>query len=465
MISLPKALEVLICLNSYERTKFRKFITSPYFNHREDVTQLYALVDDIDLVKAEKYKPEDIFKKLFPKDVWDEKKLNYLFSYLLKSMEAFFILEELENEEDIKKIYLLRAYRKRNLRKHFEYHYLDKKKVDKNNLFHTESFFVEYQFLHEEYELNSNTDREGAASNLHKMNESLNNHFILNRLKQACKALLVKNISNSEYQIDFLDDILKILNQQKLVSPLIDIYYHMYMLYVSNEYAYYEAIQSMVSTHKKRIHTKELRDIHSLMINYIIKKVNTGNHELVNVLLDLYKSALEDEVLIENNSLSHFTYRNITAAALLAKDYTWCREFIEKYKKNIQENYREDYYQFNLSKYYFATRDYKQSAFFMNKVDMEDVLTNLNAKSTLIKAYIELKDYVFADYQIDRLKQYLWRKKLSSYHKTNYQNFIKYAKIILDLDHKKVKNLRKEIENQKILTDREWLLEKLKNYE
>jgi hypothetical protein len=97
-------------------------------------------------------------------------------------------------------------------------------------------------------------------------------------------------------------------------------------------------------------------------------------------------------------------------------------------------------------------------------VEIEDLFTNIDAKVTLIKTYVEEEEYERLDYLLENLGQLLRRKKVMAYHQANYSNFISFVKKLVNLktyDPGRRKKLVHDIEKAEILTEREWLLEKV----
>ena len=82
----------------------------------------------------------------------------------------------------------------------------------------------------------------------------------------------------------------------------------------------------------------------------------------------------------------------------------------------------------------------------------------------LLKIYFELKEFTLLESHLDTMKVFIRRKKVIGYHQTNYLNIVRFTKKILTtnlFDKSKKTKLREEIENEKILTEKEWLLEQL----
>ena len=89
---------------------------------------------------------------------------------------------------------------------------------------------------------------------------------------------------------------------------------------------------------------------------------------------------------------------------------------------------------------------------------------NLHAKTMLVKMYYELDEGNALDSLLGSMRTYLQRKKVLSYHKTNYKNIISLTKKMLRVnpfEREQKEKLKTEIEATSPLTERRWLLEQL----
>lgn len=92
-------------------------------------------------------------------------------------------------------------------------------------------------------------------------------------------------------------------------------------------------------------------------------------------------------------------------------------------------------------------------------------MLNLAAKTILLKIYFETEEYDLLDAHLEAMKNYIRRKKVIGYHRKNYQNLIRFTKKLVafnPFDKEEIQKLRQEIEGVDILTERGWLLGRLK---
>jgi len=82
----------------------------------------------------------------------------------------------------------------------------------------------------------------------------------------------------------------------------------------------------------------------------------------------------------------------------------------------------------------------------------------------LMKIYYELEEYDALFSHLDSFQIFIRRREVSDFHRTNYMNIIRLVKKLVslpELDKNMRNQLKLEIENEKILTERDWLLSKI----
>jgi hypothetical protein len=253
-----------------------------------------------------------------------------------------------------------------------------------------------------------------------------------------------------------------------LEIPAIRTYYYGYFsLKEPTQTAHFEAFSAAIMQYHSLFSENDIRDLYLMAVNYCIKKHNSGDENYARQGLDLYKKGLTEGFLLENNILSRFVYRNIVAWGLLFKEYDWTDTFIHEYRNRLERSYRDSMFSFCLARLEYSRRNYEAAMLLLQKAEYRDILLGLAAKTILMKIYYELDEWETLEAHLSSMKAYLIRKRVMGYHKTNYQNIIKYTKKISEnalLNVGKIQNptnltaLREAIEKENILTEKEWLL-------
>lgn len=153
-----------------------------------------------------------------------------------------------------------------------------------------------------------------------------------------------------------IEEILVYVESHSLTEvPAVGIYYDVYnMLTHPNPEGFFTSLKEKLVRFRDNFTAYDLRTLYLYAINFCIGRINTGDEVFVQEILDLYKNALETEVLLDQDKLSPFTYKNITSAALKAGDLDWAEEFVRNYEGLLPEEYQESFYSFNLARIYMV---------------------------------------------------------------------------------------------------------------
>lgn len=453
-------------LSETELKELDKAVHSPFFNYRIEEVRLFEY-----LLKQHKLKRGNFLAENAILFVFKKKKgladLRHVMTYLLRIITRFIAINELDKSPHLNNLLLLTSYRKRGLEKPFLNTYIETEKLfSQKTKLAAELYFYQLQ-LHLEYYNYSIVNRKAANSNLITLSEDLDTFYTIQKLKQSCTILSYQNIFKFNHQPSFLAEVLVMAEQEKFFkNPLVKLLYYNYkcLKEPQTETHFKELKKTLLSDNSKRIDIKELRDIYTLAINFCIKMLNTGTENYYKEVFDIYQSGLNNEIFIENRKISPFTYKNISAVAIRLKQYEWARTFIETYKPFITKDNQEGFYSYCIARYYFAIKNYSPISDLLLDLEIKEQFTDLDARILLSKTYFETDKIHLLNYCIANLKQQLKRKKLQSYHKAVYGNFVKIISKILNLstyDTKGKRALLETINTTKELAEREWLISKL----
>ncbi len=453
--------EIFERLSKKEVSEIDKAVRSPFFNQKEDVIRLWEILQK-DKILPEK---EQLFLQIYGQEIFNVKKIYNASSQLLALMERIFFILEKESEPIAQKISISNWYRKKGLNSLFQTNINETKAILKNTGLEDDQF---YRFTHQiEFEIYEHhlTDRTSEL-NLQPLNDSLDLSFLIEKLKKTCLLLSHQAVYKVNYQTGLLTPILQHIENQPSVleKPAVAVYYYCYLLQTQpNEAAHFDTFKRLIIEHFAIFNSADIRVLYLLAVNYCIKKHNAGDEKYAFQGLELYKKALKDDFILENGVLSRFSYRNIVAWALLEKDYDWTEKFINGYKNNLERTYRDSMYSFCLARLEFSRKNYQAALLLLQKAEYRDILLGLAAKVILLKIYYETSEYDVLEAHLNSMKAYIIRKRVLGYHKTNYQNIISYAKklMLLSANTLEINQLREAIEQESILTEKEWFLEQL----
>ena len=143
-----KVSSVLLALNKWKRKSLGKFVQTANVNNVQELTVLYKILDDCVEKKTEIPSKEIIYKKIHPKQTYNDQQMRLYMSYLFKLIEKFLIMEQIEDDPFLQKIKLMDAYNNLNQHKNFYKTYEDTIKLMdafpyKNSNFYERYFHIE----------------------------------------------------------------------------------------------------------------------------------------------------------------------------------------------------------------------------------------------------------------------------------------------------------------------------------
>jgi len=458
--------QLLSQFSEKEHKKLLLFITSPYFNTRKKVVDLYKFWLKQRNTKQGFVTKEVLFQHLFPKTPYKDEQLRLIMSQLVRLLEQFIIVEEQQKSSIEQRIILSRYYRKRKLNKQFEQIYKSAwQQLEKQTLRSATYYEERYQLQLENYQYASFAERT-SPQNLQEVSDSLDSFFIILKLKTACLTISHQAVFQQEYEFGLLAQILAYIKEHQLMNiPAVGVYYHTYFALIGESTDYhFQQFKTMLSKYTQQFPPEELRDLYLLGINCCIQMINKRDTRFVPEVLALYQQGLSTNALLDNGTLSRFTYQNIVSVGLRTKEYTWTRAFLQEYKNKVDKDYRESAYRFNLGRIAYSEKKYEEALQLLKDTDHKDLLINLFSKTLLLKIYYELSEFKLLDSFLEAFKIYLQRKKVIGYHKENYQKIIYYTQQLMKVnpyDKTAKKKLQERIEGEEQLLEKTWLLERL----
>lgn len=460
-----RLIRVFSTFDAAEKAGLRKFVFSPYHNSRKDVVQLldFLISNPNTAVTANK---SVVYKILFPKDhSYDDFKMRQTMTFLLRLIEKYLIAEHFKEQKVEQQIILSKIYRARNLNSLIPKSIKKAGKIlHQNSIRNVDYFNLEYH-IQVEHHAYSAREKRVAPLNLQKMNDTLDIRYIGEKLRRTCLTLAHGNVFNYQYEIELLKEIEILIKQKKLLQiPLIATYYYTYKSLIEDDPLFFRQLKNTLFQHLDIFSKDELRDLFILSINYCIKKINNGDNEFIQESFDLYQTGLTRGVFLQNGFLSRFTYKNIVAAGLKLGEFDTIESFISDYKNQLESQYRESNYSYNLARLYYTRKEYHAAMQLLLQVEYDDIFLNLDSKNMLMKMYFELKEYDALESLLESMRTYLLRKKVIGYHKTNYKNIIRFTRKLLKLNpysESQKNKLKLEIQESQPLTERKWLLDQL----
>lgn len=459
--------QTLLALPLAERKMVGKMLRSPFFNQRAALEKAFEVLLDGVVHKMPPTR-EMLFAEVFPGQLFDGAQMRTVMFQLTEVLRQYLILKQLRQKTVYEKILLAEAFRQLELDDWGRDALLDAE----NTLERADYRDAGWYDLRFQLFANLGNQPVGMARtqalDFQAMSDSLEQAFMLRKLKLACELLSHQAVYKTAYDLGLLDTLLQHIGRHErwLAQQDIALYYYCCLaLLRSNEPEHFQQLKPLLLRAESAFPPSECRDIMLLTLNFCIRKLNEGDTRFAHEGLELYQHALAQGYLLENGFMSRFTFRNIVGMGIKIKAFDWVEYFILNYRDKLPPEHHESMVSFNLARLAYIRQHYGEAIALLQKADYEDLLLNLAARVLLMKIYYETKASRSLEAALDAAKIFLRRKKIIGYHRDNYHNIFRYFEKLLALNPFNPadrKALQTALEQEEPLTEREWFLEMLR---
>jgi uncharacterized protein Smg (DUF494 family) len=450
--------QTYLSLSALEQKHFGQWLQSPFFCRKKALSDLLEVLKQC---RQDKTAPEQeaLIRQLKLADITA---LRLLMSELLEQLEQFLIYGERAEMAAADKVLLAAAYRKRGLDKHFQRTLREgRRQLDNGPYRHSEYYETLAALEYEHYQFQSSGQRT-ESFNLQALLDATDLAFLTRKLRQACFILTHQTMYKTEYRPGMLPQVLEhvVAEPVLLEQPAIALYFYCYrFLKDPEDLKSFELFKEKLLGDVLALPPDMQRDLHLLAINYCVKKINRQQNAYYREALELYRSALRADLLLENGYLSPFAYNNIVAIALKVGEGAWAETFVETYAARLESKFRSANHQLNLARVAYARKDYGGALLHLQEADYKDLINNLIAKTLVLKIYYETNEFDALDAHLQSMQSFLRRQKVIGYHLDNFRNIIRLTRKLMQARRSEMPVLRSLIEQTTPLSEKEWLLE------
>lgn len=462
-----KLIQLYTCFDSQELEALHKWVNSPLHNKDPKVQQLVLHLSSRRQLTPTNLDKKRLFKAIYPHQAYEDQQWRRLVSKTVQCLEKF--VQFWMSKQDT-------VYQQQQLLLFLQQHQRPKlaqqqaKKVAQlleQAPTQTSSYYYQsYQLKKAVFEADAQQNRM-TATNLQSLIHDFSISFMIESLHLACTAHSHQNLYKSAYEMPFLEQVLKQIEepiyQESIALQLYAKAYRSLVAYQDD--SHFETFKAYLLTHAAILSPAEQKNLYTLAINYCVRHINHNESQhYMQQVFELYQQGIANEVLLSNGQLSRFAYKNIAAVGLRLGEYDWVATFIKEYLPYLEEGYRANYYHYNLCKWHFAKGDYDQALELLGQVEYDDLFLNLDAKTTLMKIYYETQNFLPLEAFFHSFAIYLQRKDIMGYHRKNYQHILKLTKKLVALppyDTAAKVALKESILSTHPLTERPWLLQQL----
>ncbi len=442
-----------------EVREVRKFLVSPLFNQRNDLPALFEQLR----TAGEADTRRSVWNGIAGKAPYDDQQMRLQMSYLHRLLEQYLVWKERESDALENRLTLAMAYRRRGLSEAFERTRRSLEKIQEEQPLRDTGYFQrQFRLDWEAFQLAFKNDPTDVGL-LHKLANTAELVFLSQQLRIVCLLAAHSQVYHTPMPAGWTEQVLALAAAREPEGhPLILMYLQCYrMLRYPEQEANFHAFKQSLLQHADFFGDEEQHSLYIWAINYCVRRINSAEAPYFREALDLYKAGLEKGYIFENGELSRFTYHNIVAAGLHLHDLDWVRFFINEYKNRLSKKYRESSFSFNLARLEFANRNYPYVMDLLQAANYRDPLLNLAAKMLLVKTFYETGETELIPAHLDAMRNYIRRKRVIGYHRSNYLKTIRYLERLLQLrpkDRRAAQELRNAIDAEPGITEKGFLL-------
>ncbi|MEY4876123.1 MAG: hypothetical protein RL708_1272 [Bacteroidota bacterium] len=465
MMNNSKLLLLINTFSPQEIHRFRLYLQSPYHNANPLFYELFEAVRPF-LHSRNKNEINAllVWKQINKKAKFNPLQFNKYCSALYQLATSFISLNNLETKSSAIELNYLQILNQRKLTDLFLYHATKTKneieQQAENSTYYFDIFLWQQQINNYQEILQSRTEPRNTADVL----TSLDNFYLHQKLKYWSAALHYKKMFDTPVIILWEDFLLDYLQQNKMVDETIEINRQILLMETSADAAlYYKWLKEKLLLRKSKLSATTKKEIYLFLINYCIAQINSGDVNFYKEIFEIYKIALQLNLIVQQKTISPWDFKNIITVALQQKEINWAENFILKYNLCLPKDEIENAYSYNLAKVFFIQKKYTESLKLLNQVAYTDIFYQLDIKVMQAKTLFELNELDTLDDLMASFNKLLNRKrKLSIHYQKRYKKFVLYFQKLLKANNKKMANLiLKQLNADAEVPDKNWLIEKL----
>jgi hypothetical protein len=468
-------LSVLKTFSAKEMKKFGEFVRSPFFNKNENIIAIYDYLEKYHPVFPEsKVQKEKVHAKIFRNEKYDDGRMRFFISELLKLATEFLVIINNENNPISKSITLAKEYSER---KQFKLSAKVLEQAGKDISINP----PHYSLTQNEWLLDEMKVINFLSNDMHKKNlvedyvkeinpfRSLTRNFLYQYLNMSFYFASKQN--DFQYTIDsdvpekIYDVLRKNLDEN---DPLIKLKYLKFKLTVGSGINDIKQLENLLEQDYEKIPEVDRRNAYAAIINVYNKMTLAGKPIYRKDTLKIYKKLLEHNLLTHDGYFLAVPFNNIVFLSFLLKEEVFLRGFINKYKDLLKEDEKESLANYAHACLNFCTKDYTAVLKHLSKGEPVSFYQKLHERILYILVFYELNDEEPFQSHLNSTKRFLEiDTNMAALRKKRYEDFIHFAGLIykarnvLPVNESKISKIREEIESNMQIEYKDWLLEKL----
>lgn len=299
---------------------------------------------------------------------------------------------------------------------------------------------------------------------LQTASDALDKLYFLEKLTYACAMQERRQVLQGNLDSGISDAWLLHLQERDCFGvPLIRLYLLAFNMQRDEENtAHYKALVGILAEDLAWLPLDDIRAAYRMAINYCARKIRQGQEDYAAEALSLYIRGIEQSVLLDNGSLSPWTFTNVVKLGLRSRQFEWTASFMKTYSDRLPRQYRKNVLHFSRAEWYFYSGKPREAQTALLEVELNDLNYYLGSRVLLAKIYAEAGEEEALLSLIAAFTAFIKRnREISSALKQTYLSFCMLLWRIKKSKPHHREALAREIMDTPLLTDRTWLLQQL----
>jgi hypothetical protein len=433
-------LQILEKLSPTQTRSWSAFCQSPYHLTNSNLQQLSVLMlEHADKGSYQLLDKQAIWQQLHPGRPYRASAMNNYLSDLLQATYSFLAHDELQRNED--KAYALEIQALLDLGLALPAQRILKKwqiKWEEHPEEGATSLNVRYQIASFEDTLALLASKRKHTTALQRKSQLLDQYYSLEQLVNYCNMLSRQHIVQGQYELPYLKEIFLKAAAVDPSSPYqsaINIYVALARLLQSeNDDDSFPQLEQQLDKYPDALPPEEKRTVYNFLLNYCVQRINLGETHYYQKVLAIYRTLLDEQLLLRDQRISQWTYTNIVTSGSRLKAWEWTENFLESYRQYLPPQDQHNAYHYNLAALRYEQAQYDKALQGLHQVEFTDAFYHLGAKSIQLKIYYQKEETSSFQALLFATRQFVSRnRQLSSLKKNAYLNFLKLIKQLFDL--------------------------------
>ena len=463
-----KLITLLKTFSKKELAKFNEFVKSPFFNKNDKIVNLLNnICRDYPFIEEGGLQKENLYKKVFSGEKYNEEKLKNLVSDLYELAERFVVFISRDEKSIEFKRDIIRALRERNAEKLFHSSIKEAEKKLQTFRLKDRNYYYNKWLIDEEKNIFfSERDRIKYTKNLQSEFDNYLSYSLLCLMEFYIRLVNEEGYTNIKLLHTLENEILSFFHTFNFQDePVLEIYYSALMLRITHEEKYFRRIKELKNTNYELLNKYDIYMINSNLQSFYLAQEMLGINIYRKDFFEIQKESLKDAVQFKE--ISFIQFLNLVKTAANIQEFEWLTGFIEEYKPLVAKKYRNDTVNFAYSYLHYKQGDSAGALEILSKVHTETVPISIEIRKLNMIIYYEEQATEAAFSMVDSFRHFINSGKIPTTALKNLlAEFVKYYCELLKLrDNKNITEaelLLKRIEKDFNVSNKNWLIKKTK---